>query len=37
MYRLFEFIKRTYVVLLFLLLEAVALNRYASSTAYTFR
>ena len=35
MYRLFEFIKRTYVVLLFLLLEAVALNRYASSTAYT--
>lgn len=35
MYRLYEFIKRTYVVLLFLLLETAALNRYASSTAYT--
>ncbi|MDE7129075.1 MAG: rod shape-determining protein MreC, partial [Alistipes sp.] len=35
MYRLFLFIKRTYVILLFLLLEIAALNRYASSTAYT--
>lgn len=35
MYRLYLFIKRTYVVLLFLLLEIAALNRYASSTAYT--
>lgn len=35
MYRLYIFIKRTYVVLLFLLLEIAALNRYASSTAYT--
>ncbi len=34
MYRLYIFIKRTYVVLLFLLLEIAALNRYASSTAY---
>lgn len=34
MYRLYLFIKRTYVVLLFLLLEIAALNRYASSTAY---
>ncbi len=35
MYRLYIFVKHTYVLLLFLLLEIAALNRYASSTAYS--
>lgn len=35
MYKLIEFIRRIYVVLLFLLIEAVALSYYANSSAYT--
>lgn len=35
MYKLIEFIRRIYVVLLFLLIETVALNYYAGSTFYT--
>ena len=35
MHRLLEFIKRIYVVLLFLLLEGIAIWQYATSTPYT--
>ena len=35
MYRLFEFIKRIYVLVIFLLLEGVALFTYATSSPYT--
>lgn len=35
MYKLIEFIRRIYVVLLFILIEAIALNYYAHSTTYT--
>lgn len=35
MYKLIEFIRRIYVVLLFLVIEAVALNYYAHSSYYT--
>ena len=35
MYKLIEFIRRIYVVLLFILIEAIALNYYAHSTYYT--
>ena len=35
MYKLIELIRRIYVVLLFLLIEAVALNFYANSSHYT--
>lgn len=35
MYKLFEFIRSTYVVLLFVVIEAMALNYYARSSAYT--
>ena len=35
MYRLIEFIRRIYVVLLFVLIQAIALSVYSSSTHYT--
>ena len=35
MHRLIEFIKRIYVVLLFVLLEGIALMQYAQSSPYT--
>ena len=35
MYKLIEFIRRIYVVLLFILIEAIALNYYARSSFYT--
>ena len=35
MYKLIEFIRRIYVVLLFILIEAIALNYYAHSSYYT--
>lgn len=35
MYRLIEFIRRIYVVLLFVLIQAIAISVYASSTYYT--
>ena len=35
MHRLLEFIKRIYVVLLFILLEGIAIWQYATSTPYT--
>ena len=35
MYKLIEFLRRIYVVLLFIAIEAVALNYYANSTYYT--
>ncbi|MCI5717328.1 MAG: rod shape-determining protein MreC [Alistipes sp.] len=35
MYKLIEFIRRIYVVLLFLIIEAIALNYYAHSSYYT--
>lgn len=35
MYKLIEFIRRIYVVLLFLVIEAIALNYYAHSSYYT--
>ena len=35
MYKLIEFIRRIYVVLLFILIEAIALNYYAHSSFYT--
>lgn len=35
MYKLVEFIRRIYVVLLFILIEAIALNYYAHSSYYT--
>lgn len=35
MYRLFEFIKRIYVLVIFLFLEGIALFTYATSTPYT--
>jgi rod shape-determining protein MreC len=35
MYKLIEFIRRIYVVLLFILIEAIALDYYAHSTSYT--
>ena len=35
MYKLIEFIRRIHIVLLFIIIEAVALNYYASSSSYT--
>lgn len=35
MYKLLEFIRNTYVVLLFVVFEALAINYYANSSAYT--
>lgn len=35
MYRLFEFIRRSYVTILFVVLEIAAVNRYMHSTPYT--
>ena len=35
MRKLFEFIRSTYIVVLFILIEVIALNSYARSTAYT--
>ena len=35
MYKLIEFLRRIHIVLLFIIIEAVALNYYAHSTYYT--
>ena len=35
MFKLIEFIRRIHIVLLFIIIEAVALNYYASSSSYT--
>ena len=35
MYRLLEFIRRSYVTLLFIVLEIIAIGLYARSTYYT--